>query len=578
MKKLKLIVPVLIAALMLFTIPFSVACKKKNKGNQSAVLQSIELDLTYAKTEYFLGENFSADGLEVKANILKPKAKAPEAVVLESDQYVIDWSSYSKSVVGAYPIKVSYTLGENTQTASYNVTVKNEVLTLDTTNVKKLYVIGEDTVINQSGLVATLTTYTPGGNPVSKDVTSSVFVSWNTIKLNKEDVYTVNVFYYGVITVQESFTVEVIQPRSGLSVSLLDGVVAGATIAEDKLSASIKLTSANNSVAIDTSKIEVRKSDKYGVLIDEVITLGPDYTVKVYKEQTEVTDVTNLHGGIYQIWVSTQIVDSYGEPYEVAGFAPIYVDDTLESLAFKSGTTTQEMGKDVISSTWVFTATFESGATEDVTMAQIRASGSVSSSFNTTVAGNNKTANVNYRYVSASGVTTTKSATVTYTITPLTGEHDYTYTMTFDTANQTAITEWGELTGSPTHCNLVNGGTTYGAGEKSTSDGEVSLTNYVQIKSGKAITISLGSAIKAGSANITVYVSHNNNGGTRTASLTKSSVVVASESITSAGTGEPLHVMSANNLDGGVYLLDADNTMYLYKIVVTYTVDYGSGS
>ena len=73
-------------------------------------------------------------------------------------------------------------------------------------------------------------------------------------------------------------------------------------------------------------------------------------------------------------------------------------------------------------------------------------------------------------------------------------------------------------------------------------------------------------------------VSHNSTGNTRTASLKKSGTEIASEVITSAGSGEPLHVMVADNLDSGIYVLDANDTMYVYKIVVTYTVDYGSGS
>lgn len=580
MKKLKLVLPVLMAAIMVLAIPFTFACKKKpqNSGNDVTKLQSIDLDLTYAKTEYYLGENFSAEGLVVRATVLKPKAKEPETVELESNEYVIDWSAYSKSAVAEYPIKVSYTLGEDTLTKSYNVRVKNEILQLDTSSVKKLYVIGEDKTVDKSGLIATLITYEPGKEAASANVTSSVFVDWNKIKLDHEEVYTVPVYYYGAVTVKAEFTVEVIQPRIGLQVSLVDGVVAGATIADDKLSASITLTTDNNSVSIDTSKIEVRKSDKYGVLIDEVITPGPEYSVKVYKEKTEITDLTNLHGGIYQIWVSVQTVDSDGNPYEASGFAPIYVDDIISGITFKSGNTTQQTGKDEISSTWTFTAVYVSGAQEDLTMEQIKAAGGSLTSFDTTVAAQNKSATVVYKHVSASGITTYKNTTVTYTITPLTGEHDYSLTMTFDNASKSAITTWGELTGSSQHCELINGGTTYGSGEKSTADGGISITDYMQIKSGKAVTVSLGSAVKSGSAKITVYVSHNSTGNTRTASLKKSGTEVASEVITSAGSGEPLHVMVADNLDSGIYVLDANDTMYVYKIVVTYTVDYGSGS
>ena len=113
MKKLKLVLPVLMAAIMVLAIPFTFACKKKpqNSGNDVTKLQSIDLDLTYAKTEYYLGENFSAEGLVVKATVLKPKAKEPETVELESNEYVIDWSAYSKSAVAEYAIKVSYALG-----------------------------------------------------------------------------------------------------------------------------------------------------------------------------------------------------------------------------------------------------------------------------------------------------------------------------------------------------------------------------------------------------------------------------------------------------------------------------------
>ncbi len=125
MKKLRHLLPMLLAAVMLFTVAFAAACKKDNKDKEEekAELISISVDTSNVRKEYFIGEEFSSEGIVVKANIKQPDAEEAEEKTLSASEYVLDSSAYVKDTAGTYTIKVSYTLEEVTKEASFDVKV-----------------------------------------------------------------------------------------------------------------------------------------------------------------------------------------------------------------------------------------------------------------------------------------------------------------------------------------------------------------------------------------------------------------------------------------------------------------------
>lgn len=137
MKKLKLVLPVLMAAIMVLAIPFTFACKKKNKDG---ALQSITLNLEGVKRAYQVGEEFNGEGLIVVAN------REKRDVTLTETEYALDASEYNKDEIGRYNIIVSY----SDKQKSFTVTVGG-----DKDGIYVYFENGEDTVaVNESQTAA----------------------------------------------------------------------------------------------------------------------------------------------------------------------------------------------------------------------------------------------------------------------------------------------------------------------------------------------------------------------------------------------------------------------------------------
>lgn len=146
MNKLKLLLPILMAALMALTIPFAAACKKKNEdsddddnniigpddknpddgsGNdtETITLQSISVNADNAKTTYIVGESFDPTGIVVVASTLSSKTNETSNITLTESQYTVDSQAFDNTTGGQYTISVSYTLDSVTKDASYSVYV-----------------------------------------------------------------------------------------------------------------------------------------------------------------------------------------------------------------------------------------------------------------------------------------------------------------------------------------------------------------------------------------------------------------------------------------------------------------------
>ncbi len=402
MKKLKLIVPVLLAAVMLLTIPFSAACKKKN-DKVTTELQSITLNTDNVKTDYYTGQNFDSLNLIVTATFKKSDQKDTYTEDV-SESAVIDSSAFKKNAIGTYAINVSYTYEEQTKSASYNVKVSEASLTVDTAAVKTRYLTGE--TLDKTGLKVYSNILAPGATePTVTEVTSSASVNWNAVDLTKEGEYTVSVTArIGGSNLNASFTVSVITPRNGLDVQLAEGVESV-----------INLTADNPTASINPDAIVVKQSDAFGILGDTPLTAA-QYDVKVFNKQEEVTDFTALKGGVYQIWASLK------ENPEIEGFALIYVNNEIVDIEFTGGDVKQMAGSvDNITPTWTYLATYVNGDTKVVKASEVTVE-----NFNPKTVGKN-TATVNYTDANAQGVEKTVSTTVDYEITSAEGAIEYSF-------------------------------------------------------------------------------------------------------------------------------------------------------
>ncbi len=84
-------------------------------------LSWISVDSNFSKTYYLLGEEFCADGL-----IVEPRYSNGGGGMAITEGFEVDSSAFDSSAVGEYEIKVSYTEGEETVSASYKVSVHED--------------------------------------------------------------------------------------------------------------------------------------------------------------------------------------------------------------------------------------------------------------------------------------------------------------------------------------------------------------------------------------------------------------------------------------------------------------------
>ncbi len=116
-----------------------VACKEENTVEpiepfdptpvtSSETLSSITLDTTNAKTDFYIGESFTSEGLVVTANFVKYENGRPTSVPKECKDYYVDTSLLDMNHSGVYPVTVVYRLATTKVQNKYNVTVKSSVL------------------------------------------------------------------------------------------------------------------------------------------------------------------------------------------------------------------------------------------------------------------------------------------------------------------------------------------------------------------------------------------------------------------------------------------------------------------
>ena len=205
MKKLKHLLFVLFAVAMVAALGLVTACDSCNGDKQPdetpAVLQSIVLNIDNVKTEYERGELFVYKGLVVTAKYSKGEDK------VVTGKAKVDSSAFNNKADGKYTIIVSYTEGEITKTANYEVIVNVPSLTsieLNTDSVKKVFYNNDE--FNADGLVVTA----KYDKAADSNVTAEAVIDSSEFDNTRAGTYTVSVSYtYNGVTKTANYDVTV---------------------------------------------------------------------------------------------------------------------------------------------------------------------------------------------------------------------------------------------------------------------------------------------------------------------------------------------------------------------------------
>lgn len=378
-------------------------------------LQKLEVNSSNAKTTYYNGTNadkFSADGLVVKAYLKKANVAELEEKTLTASDYKVDSKAFSTKA-GTYEIKVSYTYEDYTRTASYKVTVIDIIdkIELDLTDVTTKFYSDDLEVdtFTTDGIAAKAFIWNKTTNVLEERALTADDIEIDSSAYKAEvGIYPIVVSYtYEGIKKSATYEVAFLDSMDGLFVDLAEGTDDTYTLSAEK-----------STVEIDVNKIVVKEANRDGTIGAEVT----GYDVKLYKGSEEVTlaeGKATVGAGAYNILV--QKASDRHEGYMRAGFAVIYVNDNMVNFEWKSGDLMQESGQDAISQTWLFTATYATGATKEISSAECNFEIDTM-----TVAEGVKTT-VSYTDVDASGNKITKEVEVTYTIERRYGKLLYTY-------------------------------------------------------------------------------------------------------------------------------------------------------
>lgn len=379
--------------------------------------------------------------------------------------------------------------------------------------------------------------------------------------------YTIYLSYtFGGITATAYYmvTVRAAEPAIG-------GIVAELADGKDNTYA---LTADATSVTIpkDILAVYTLEAGENGKAVKSAEPLNPEeYTAQLYLGSKLIEKNEATENGTYSL-VATLEKDPTKQD-----FISVYVTNPvtgIELVAGKGTFTQTKSVKDEMSSTWQFTVTYANGVTKTVKAGD--AGLSIVLDTNTVGAG---TAAVTYI---ESGITVTCEVNFTIKEKQQSGSTTYSVAYDVDAPDGSTFgwtTTWAnnvEDTEQVVKFNasaLTNGKT----GTKKTEDGSLTVEYSYEFKSGKELNITVGE--EASDVTITYYVSHGtSNDSSRTATVTKGGETVASVTPQAGeGVSPNLYIMTVENATAGTYVLTANNTMRVYLVEITYTVNYGEG-
>lgn len=526
MKKLKALLFTLTACVLTFTIA---GCAGNCGGETSAPsddieLISIDVDTENAKTEYFVGEEFTSEGLVV-TSVLRNNTQhtVDYDVAVDIEDVVIDSSEFNSSVPGAYTISLSYTYNQVTKNADYEVTVEKDVrlsrLVLDTTDVQTVYDMDEN--ISTAGLKATAIDY---------DYKNGVALAPYEVNVSDLQINTDNFVKGQVGTYQISVSYTKNGDTASASYEVAVKKAAGLVLELDNVDYALTA----EGTVVDLSAIEVFAAGANGKR-GEALTEG--YTFSAYFGDEPVTLTDNqfiaTEAGAYNIWAKYEgyVIPGTQDVVDIDGFILVYVNDTLQSIEFNSaaaGTvTTQPVGANEMIDTWTFTATYSSGATKQLTSADVTIEG-----VNTATVTNAGVATITFTEPDAKGVNKTVTTTVNYTITEAAGEPVESVVvgsaeisaLPASMTSETAINDFISVTASSSSTVTVDGNNkTYT--DPSNSLNDRTYTHRLKLGGeGKATQRSI-KMLTTGAAKIVIYCMSSSNSASRTAALYDSTFI-----------------------------------------------------
>lgn len=95
------------------------------KSSNSNSLSSISADISNCKTHFYVGDNFNADGLVVKANYREFAGTDVISISKVVTDYYYSTDDVDLSKPGSYPVNITYREGALVKTTTYTVTVTN---------------------------------------------------------------------------------------------------------------------------------------------------------------------------------------------------------------------------------------------------------------------------------------------------------------------------------------------------------------------------------------------------------------------------------------------------------------------
>lgn len=300
-------------------------------------LVNISLNTDAAKTSFFVGEEYSSEGLAVSARLRQVTggSVSVNTVDVAISDVVVDSSEYNASQVGEYEIVVSYTAYGSTQEATYTVTVVNEVrinsIFVDYENAKLDYNIGD--AFTAENIVITITEY----NFKTNEVADTYEVAYNaqgvTIDSSEFDsseigVYDIVVSYEKEgVTISTTYSVNVME-TGGLVLEISNSAFE-AVYTDDGISLDhYEVALAQGGTVLNLSDIVVYFADSVDGQSEQPLE---NCSITVYNGQN-VCQVTNgtvtLQAGTYNVWATygDYVVPSTGETYPLSAFIVIVVE------------------------------------------------------------------------------------------------------------------------------------------------------------------------------------------------------------------------------------------------------------
>lgn len=277
-------------------------------------------------------------------------------------------------------------------------------LVVDFGNAKKEYKIGEEIDTSRLFCSAKFINVETGEESVDEDIEDDIIIDSSEFDSSVVGIYNIYVSYtHAGVTRVKSYPVYVI----GVDAAFGGIEVEYAAGTNNK----VTLQPGTTATTIPQDGIIVKRVDNNGNVTDTLP--ASDYVLELYKG-TVKQDSWTVGGGAYTIRATLK-----SNP-QVSSFVSYYVVDDLKTFTLNSGAVTeQKVGDDVMSSTWTFTATYNSGASRIVTADDVTITNLVTDTTtnNPLLGVNHRVATVVYTEFSGGGGTVSKELKIQYVVT-----------------------------------------------------------------------------------------------------------------------------------------------------------------